>query len=56
MAMVLLLSVAPSEESLLLKRDLIQFIDGKAIKPLISVAFCVSDFLAENEFLMGNNG
>lgn len=52
---VVLLSVAQSEESLLLKRDLIQFIDGQAIKPLISVVFCVLDFLAENRFLMGHN-
>lgn len=50
---VVLLSVALSEESLLLRRDLIQFIDGKAIKPLISVVLRASDFLAKNGFFMG---
>lgn len=54
--MAALLSVAPSEELLPLKRDLILFIDGKVIKPLISVVFRASDFLAEHGFLMGNNG
>lgn len=43
---IVILVVNLSEESLLLKRDLIQFIDGKAIKPLISVVFCASDFLS----------
>ena len=52
---MVLLCVALSEGSLVLKRDLIQFIDGEAIKPLISVVVCASDFLAENGFLMGNN-
>lgn len=50
---MVLLSVALSEESLLLRRDLIQFIDGKAIKPLISVVLRASDFLAKNGFFMG---
>ena len=50
-----LLSIAPSEESLLLRRDLIQFIDGKPIKPLISVVLRASDFLTKNGFFMGNN-
>ena len=50
---MVLLSVALSEESLLLRRDLIQFIDGKAIKPLISVVLCASDFLAKNGFFYG---
>lgn len=52
---MVLLCAALSEESLALKRDLIQFIDGKTIKPLISVVVCASDFLAENGFLMANN-
>ena len=49
---MVLLSVALSEESLLLRRDLIQFIDGKAIKPLISVVLRASDFLAKNGFFL----
>lgn len=53
---IVILAVTLSEESLLLKRNLIQFIDGKAIKPFISVVFCASNFLAENGFLMKNNG
>lgn len=52
---IVILAVTLSEESLLLKRNLIQFMDGKAIKPLISVVFCASYFLAENGFLMRNN-
>lgn len=52
---MVLLCVAPLEESLVLRGDLIQFIDGKTIKPLISVGVCASDFLAENGFLMENN-